>query len=397
VPQTVGAGPIAVVAEAAASVPHARAGAHRVIFVDLARAIGVALMVEGHTLDALLASSYRAGPVFSAWVFQRGLTSCLFLLLAGFAFSVATARHWNSHVRLTRQSFARVRRFAFFVVLGYALHFPAAHYGELRTIGDLQWRSFLAVDVLQLIGVSLLLLQALVLVTRTPQAFTIAASALCALLAVATPWAWATDWQTQLPLPIAAYLSSATGSQFPVIPWSAYVMLGAALGQIYGRWGAANLAAFANRFLLGAGAAMMVAASVFGRLPVAPFGSSDFWSTSPNQFLLRAGCVLLFVGLIAHLSQLLSFLPHVFGALAQESLLVYFVHLCIVYGSVWNVGLYATIGPTLSLPAVALTVVALVASMMLLAAVWNWCKHAHPRMARIISIGTVAALGSALL
>jgi len=86
--------------------------AHRVIFIDLARALAVVFMVYGHSVDALLAPQFRAGTWYDVWQFQRGLTSCLFLLLSGFAFSIATARHWTLHVtpspafvRRTRQQY----------------------------------------------------------------------------------------------------------------------------------------------------------------------------------------------------------------------------------------------------------------------------------------------------
>jgi len=368
----------------------ARPGAHRVIFVDLARALAVALMVQGHTLEALLDRAYQSAPWYSAWVFQRGLTSCLFLTLSGFTFSVATLRHWKNHTHPSRTMASRIRRFGFFVLLGYALHFPAARFADLSALADDRWRSFLAVNVLQLIGVSLILLQLLVLVCRTPRMFRTAAFAGAALVAVATPWAWATDWSLRLPLWAAAYLSPATGSTFPLTPWAAYVLLGAGLGQVYQRWGAAHLDLFANRFLFGAGAVMVVAASTFSRLPFEPFGPTDFWSTSPNQFLLRAGWVLCVLGVIAYFSRRLAHLPHVFGAMAQESLLIYFVHLCIVYGSIWNLGLKSYVGASLSLGRASLVVVAMVACMTLLAWGWNWAKHAHGRVARVVSY---AALG----
>ena len=99
--------------------------AHRVIFIDLTRALAVVLMVYGHTISALLAPEYRTGAWYDAWVFQRGLTSSLFLLLSGFAFSIATTRHWAQHLRVSPAVVKRLRRFALFVVLGYALHFPA--------------------------------------------------------------------------------------------------------------------------------------------------------------------------------------------------------------------------------------------------------------------------------
>src|SRR5919204_4955693 len=88
--------------------------AHRVIFIDLARAVAVFLMIQGHTVSALLAPEYRAGRVFDLWVFQRGLTSCLFLLLSGFAFSIATSRRWTHHVKMSPALVRRTRRFLWF-------------------------------------------------------------------------------------------------------------------------------------------------------------------------------------------------------------------------------------------------------------------------------------------
>ncbi len=35
-------------------------------------------------------------------------------------------------------------------------------------------------------------------------------------------------------------------------------------------------------------------------------------------------------------------------SLAQESLIIYFVHICILYGSTWNPGIRRWIGPTLA-------------------------------------------------
>jgi len=95
--------------------------ARRVIFIDLARALAVVFMIYGHSVDALLAPQYRVGTWFAVWQFQRGLTSCLFLLLSGFAFSIATARHWTTHLSVSRAFVRRTRRFSLFVLLGYAL------------------------------------------------------------------------------------------------------------------------------------------------------------------------------------------------------------------------------------------------------------------------------------
>lgn len=358
--------------------------AQRVVFVDLSRALAVVFMIQGHAIDALLAPVYRQGTLYDTWLFLRGLTSCLFLTLSGFAFSIATVRHWPAHVTWGAAPLRRIRRFGFFVLLGYGLHYPVSHLPELATIDEAAWRYFLQVDVLQCIGVSLILLQLLVGLVRRPAPFGFACLALAAVIVPATPLVWRLDWPRGVPVLVAAYLSPATGSIFPLFPWTAFPLLGAALGQLYAHWGAAHLGRFENRVLLAGGAAAMVTGLVLARLPYQPFGPTEFWKNSPNLFLIRAGCVLLILGAVAHLSRHRGPMPRFVGGLAQESLTIYFLHLCVLYGSPWNIGLRQWFGTTLG-PAAVLGVIAVVIVAMTVAAVWwNTTKHTRRETARIV-------------
>lgn len=367
----------------------ANAQARRVIFIDLARALAVVLMIVGHAVSALLHPSYNAGPWYDRWQFQRGLTSSLFLLLSGFAFSVATSRHWTSHTQWSPFVARRLGRFVFYMLIGYSLHFPVLPLAALRAASDAQWRMFLLVDVLQLIGMTFVAVQALVMICRTRTMFTAVSLVLAAVLVAFTPAVWSVDWTERLPIGIAAYLSQGTGSFFPLFPFAASVLVGAGLGQLYARWGAANLRMFANTALLGAGAglAALVFAGRAAGLALYPPGPS---AVIPPEFVLRTGVSLLILGAIAHFSRRLQHLPRVLAAAAQESLLVYYVHLCVLYGSIWSPGLLQSIGPSLrplqTLPIAA----ALVAAMLVLAWQWNWCKHARPHAARWIRVGVAA-------
>ncbi len=80
----------------------------------------------------------------------------------------------------------------------------------------------------------------------------------------------------------------------------------------------------------------------------APWGP-DAWNFMPIQLAIRIGACLIILAAIARASQHLTRLPRFFAAVAQETLLIYFVHLCIVYGSIWNSGLAvwyaASLGP----------------------------------------------------
>jgi hypothetical protein len=342
-------------------------------------------MVSGHTSSALLASSYRTGTWVHAWEFQRGLTSALFLLLSGFAFSIATSRHWASHVTPSVSLVKRLRRFGLFILLGYALHFPVRRFAMLADATDQQWRSFLSVDVLQLIGVTFVAVQLLVLIVRSRRAFMAAAFALAAIVIGVAPAMWRTDWTGTLPLALASYLSPGTGSQFPLFPWAGFVLIGAGAGQLYARWGAAHLGAFANWGMLLPGVVLTIVAYLIGGTPPPTSGVDDFrWV--PGQILMRTGVCLVILGVVAHASRRIGQLPHVFGAVAQESLVVYFVHLCIVYGSIWNAGLYRFYGEALGPGATVLAVLAVVLPMIALAWQWNVLKHHRPLVARVIAL-----------
>lgn len=355
------------------------AQARRVIFIDLARALAVVFMLYGHTVDALLAPAYRTGVIFSAWQFQRGLTSCLFLLLSGFAFSIATARHWTSHLSISSALFKRMRRFGLFIAIGYAMRVPVAPLSRMREASEADWRMLFGVDVLQLVGVTFLVVQVLVLVTRSRRLFSAVAIVIAVALLLTTPSTWAVDWTGRLHPALAAYLTPNTGSQFPLIPWAAFILIGAALGQTYARWGAADVTRYANLALL-APAAVVISLGVYLSQHQSGVYGATTYAWVPGNMMLRTGVCLLIVGLIAHASRRVHQLPHVFGAVAQESLLIYVLHLFIVFGSVFAPGFLTIYGPTLSPLELLPLVVGLIAAMAVAAYAWNWLKHTHGRL-----------------
>ena len=378
------------------STPPASSGARRVVFIDLTRALAAVFMLYGHAIDALLSPAYRTGVWHDAWLFQRGLTSCLFLLLSGFAFSIATARHWAAQRTWSPSVVKRVRRFCTFIVLGYALHVPLSPIYRLATTSEAQWRDFLSVDVLQLIGASFLGVQLLVMLIGSPRALTMVALTLAAIVPVATPFIWGIDWQRLLPMGLAAYLYQDTSSLFPLFPWVSYVLLGVGLGQIYAHWDNARLTAYTNLVLFLPGAVMMLIALGLMNLPFPPFGEGPYGFV-PSLVLVRAGACLVALGLMAHVSRQIGRLPHIVGAVAQETLIIYFVHVSLVYGSIWTPGLANTYGMSLTPVQTLLVVVLLVAAMAWLAFGWNRLKHARPQAARWVTVAVGALMVMRLL
>jgi len=376
------------------------AGPSRVVFLDLARAVATLMMLQGHTADALLGAAYRTGTLFEAWSAVRGLTSPAFLLVSGFAFGVVTVRDIG-RARLAEISRRRLRRFGFFLLLGYALHFPAANLAGLPAVTPDGWRAFISVDILQCIAASLALLQLVATAVRTPRAFTAASLGLVVMVYALAPWLWRLGSDLPLPEFLAAYLVPATGSIFPLFPWLAYCALGAALGTAYAADGTTASGLRLARRLAPVGAGML-ALSLAVRATAMEIPVMEALLVSgpspvrPSQFLFQAGWVCLVLALLAALSDTVRGrrLP-VLQAFARESLVVYVVHLPLVYGSAWNYGLRQRVGASLPPAAVVACVLLMWGAMALLALQWSGLKARSPVAAgrvRLAVLGTLAAM-----
>lgn len=380
----------------AAAAPPAAAGPGRILFIDLARAIAVLLMVQGHTIDALLHPDYRSSLQYNAWLYMRGLTSCTFLFLSGAAFSLTAQRHWDEQRRFSRRALKRIRRLAFFLALGYFVKFPMGRFAHLPFANDERWRSFLAVDVLQNVALTLLGLQALIWVTRRPRTFAVLCAWVAGLVVGLTPLLHGVDVRGWLPLWLASYVNQETGSLFPLFPWAAFTLLGATFGVTAGPWATRDHLRLLARGLFLTGAALVIGAAVAGSYGWFEYGSHDWWRASPLSFVQRFGSVLLLLSVVAAVGHYVTRLTPPLQGLAEESLLVYAVHIAVLYGSLWTVGLGTRLGP--QPPGVVLTwIVVMLLAMTGLALVWNHLQRVHPRLAVACRLATLALLVYPLL
>jgi uncharacterized membrane protein len=354
----------------------------RLVLVDVARLFAILFMIQGHALDVLLAPAHRQGLFFDVWLFLRGLTAPVFFVLSGVSFTVSSMQDWQRYSQPSWKLLRRFGRFAFFVFLGYAMHLPAGSLSEFQYVDAAAWQGWFQVDVLQCIGLALISLQLLVLLGGTPARLARWSAAAGGAVILLTPLAWAVDWTKFLPTPIASYFSSQTGSYFPLFPWAGYVLFGAALGYQLRQWSVSPERPI--RLLAASGAVLGLA----GLLLIGPlallYANLDFWKTSPSLFLIRAGCVCFLLAVFAHVTARYRVPRHACRVLAQESLLIYFVHVCILYGSIWNPGVRQVVGATLApLPTLS-GIILLMLSMMLLAWAWNRFKRAEPRRSYLL-------------
>ena len=347
------------------------------------------LMVQGHTLDVLLTPASQFTPWYNYWLFFRGFTAPMFMTLSGFGFALATLRHWEDHLKFSPAVAKRLRRFAFFVLLGYSMRIPVRSLRDLRWAGPDAWQGFMQVDVLQTIGFTLIALQLLVMVLRTERRLAIVTGTLALLIACAAPLAWHSSLVNSLPLAISSALVGTNGSLFPLMPWSAYILVGATLGIAYVKIGKSTPTYL--RKAIPFGVALLAAGIALEPVSRHIYGLENFWPTTPHLFIARIGFVAAALGLATYLERLLPIAPRTIQSLAEESLLVYFVHVVILYGSRWNPGIKPYLGGTMGFAHAYLLVIALVSVMITMAFYWNRAKKHYPVPSLLLRLAVVGA------
>jgi hypothetical protein len=131
----------------------------------------------------------------------------------------------------------------------------------------------------------------------------------------------------RLPAPIGAYLDmSVTPSQFPVFPFAAFVLAGAVAGAALGRQDPSTRR---RRGLIGG--VFLIAAGIALSAPLRWI--VDFWGVSPAYALIRIGALLLILLGVEAVSRRTEAVRPL-ALLGHETLLVYVLHLLMLYGGV---------------------------------------------------------------
>jgi uncharacterized membrane protein len=326
----------------------------RAHFVDLVRLVMSVQMITGHAVSALLDERWRAGPVFEAWTFLRGLTAVGFLVASGLSFHLSAER--GSARR-------RIDRALLLIAVGYVLHAPL---GLVTGDAEAAVREAQMVDVLQCIGVTMLVLEAAW--TLAPRRIALVCAVLAALAIALAPLAAAIDCEGSALRFACNYLSRSAGSLFPLLPWSGFVLAGVAAGALAMPDGSRTPGLRTAGRLAIAGASLLALCAAIDALVARP---SDplLYSAAPAFSLSRLGWVLLLAALLAAASHRVEALPRSVRTLASETLFLYVFHLLALH--VAGIGIARVLGPTLSpLSAIAIAI-ALVGASAASALAWS--------------------------
>jgi uncharacterized membrane protein len=328
-------------------------------------------MVQGHLNDTLLSPEAKSGLLYQLQLLFHGSTAPGFLFASGFVAGLPRAP------LSLRATVRRARRLVFILGIGYALHLPYMSLWKALTQATPADKAHaLSCSALHVIAVTQLFVLALQWVAGR-RWVPVAAGLALSVLAV-TPAVWASGVSRRVPLAVGAYLDSqAVPSAFPVFPYSAFVLAGTVAGAVLGRQDERTRARRALRGGLGLLAAGTAVSFVLR-------GRVDFWFTSPGYAMLRLGGLLLLLLGVERMARRGGRLVSALALMGHETLLVYVLHLQLLYGS--------ALWPSLARPAAgrfgliaADTVLLLLMVLVLYGAAWSWhrLKVRWPQAAQI--------------
>ena len=315
----------------------------RLTYIDWMRGLACILMFQTHCYDAWLSPECRKTTFFMYSQLGGTLPAPLFLFLAGISVALVTDKLRRKGLPTRQIARFTVRRGAEVFALG--LLFRLQEF--LIAWGWAPWSDLLRVDILNTIGVSMMMMglvcwMVLAASRKDISRFRLGGSAAAVALAISvlTPLLWTTWRPNFLPWPIQSYINGVHNFGepqswlFPVFPWTAFAFAGLAVGFLFKDDWARQHEGRVFLFAGIGGVALIEAARWLDAQPHQIYAVYDFWHTSPNFFLIRVGL------LLTILSASYAWCRWGAGAwgfspliqMGQTSLLVYWVHIEFVYG-----------------------------------------------------------------
>ena len=332
----------------------------RLQFLDWLRGFGAVIMLQGHTYHSLLRDDLRKSSTFILSDFLGGMPSAVFLFLSGVTLAFLMDSHERKNSPARTRVLASLRRAGYILALAFLVRFQLWLFGWPGTA----WTDLLRVDVLNCMGLALAVMSVMA-VFRTADRVR-----LCAILGVAiaaaSPLVSQLDW-SRMPAVVTSYIAPDYVS-FGFFPWAAFVAFGLSVGSLI-RVVTREELERAMQWAALAGCALIVGSQQLANLP-SPYAKSEFWLNSLLMTLIKVGVILLLMAFAflwtKHTADRWSWVRQ----LGTTSLLVYWVHIELLYGrwlSSWHSGL--------TIEECTVIAIIVIVSMVLLSAIWTHHKR----------------------
>jgi uncharacterized membrane protein len=351
---------------------------NRAQFIDLLKGLALLVMIEVHVVNVFLSAQIKSQSWFEILNFINGLVAPAFTFTSGMVFILSFQRGLDELRKFGSKFWKRVGRLVIIFLAGYTIHMP---FFSFTKISDPRYphmiREFLRVDILQCIAVGLMLLLFLRIFINSDKVFYWSLILLDLFVLAYSPIAWQTNYAHVIPLSVANYFNRIHDSLFPLFPWISFILTGALVGKLYTDSKNNNLEQLFAKQMIYAGAFFFLICVLFLNILF-----PDNWvSVKPNYFFFfeRIGVLLLLLGIfwfyVNHFPNYNSFILEV----SRESLLVYWLHLKLLYLSIKNdKNIIELLGSELNILECAAITIILAIIMVYTAKLWGMLKIEYP-------------------
>jgi hypothetical protein len=285
-------------------------------------------MILCHVFNSLARMDLRSTGPYIASQFIGGMAAPLFLFMAGMTF----AFQMDSLDRRQPDPFRRwaqaLRRAGY--VFGVAILFRFTNW--VFTIPFSDWTDILRVDILNTIALAM---AALALAAWCSSSGRVRFSLIAAILiAAVAPLVADLPW-TGIPDLVKDYFAAASGrGRFPFFPCASYLAFGVTAGTILKRTSEENLDRLMQWGVL-IGFALIFGFQYLSNTSFSLYARSNFWIDSPVLIFIRTGiCLVLLAAAYLWTSFAWSGRWSWLVCLGQNSLMVYWIHVIMVYGAI---------------------------------------------------------------
>ena len=304
--------------------PQAKAKKVRLPFLDWTRGMAATIMLQGHVFHSFARPELRDSGPYVISQFIGGIAPAIFLFLTGV--TLAFLMHGLERKSATRGE--RIR--AALKRAGYLALLAVAFRTQLWLFAYPQspWTDLFRVDILNCMALAILTVSWVAMQTTAQRVHSGVVIGL--VIACASPLISLIP-RGVMPEGVATYLMP-DANYFSYFPWAAFVAFGISGGSILRLVTADHLHRVMQwASILGFG--LIISGQYFSNLPYSLYPATDFWINSPGLVFIKLGVILVLLAV--------TFLSTHHGAgqgwswvrqLGTTSLLVYWVHIELVYG-----------------------------------------------------------------
>lgn len=300
-----------------------RPASDRLRFLDWSRGLAVVIMLQGHVFHSFSRNDLREkGPYLLSQLFG-GQGPAIFLFLTGITLAFLIDRRERQGLGRAARWRAAVERSAYLWVLAFL--FRAQLW--LFAYPGSSWRDLFKVDILNCMGFAIALFSLTALLT-TAQRVRVGAILGTAIAAVA-PLVSLVDWSF-LPAGISDYFVP-NYAAFAFFPWAAFIAFGISAGSLLRMTPAQDMGRLMQWAAL-MGLVLVVAGEYFSNLPYDFYPKPEFWLNGPGLVTIKLGVILLVAPFAWLWCEIGNPRWSFVSQLGTTSLIVYWVHIEIVYG-----------------------------------------------------------------